>query len=102
VQRNGSADRVLPNTLNVEFEGAAGEVLLQALDVEGVAVSSGAACHSGSIEPSKVLIAMGRSPESARGSIRFSVGHGNDASQLDYALSHLPELVERARRAVEA
>ncbi len=102
VRRNGSADRVLPNTLNVEFEGAAGEVLLQALDVEGIAVSSGAACHSGSIEPSKVLIAMGRSPESARGSIRFSVGHGNDAAQLDYVLSCLPDLVERARQAVGA
>ena len=102
VRRNGSADRVLPNTLNLEFEGAAGEVLLQALDVEGIAVSSGAACHSGSIEPSKVLIAMGRSPESARGSIRFSVGHGNAAAQLDFALSCLPDLVERARRAVDA
>ena len=102
VRRNGSADHVLPNTLNLEFEGAAGEVLLQALDVEGIAVSSGAACHSGSIEPSKVLIAMGRSPESARGSIRFSVGYGNDAAQLDFALSCLPDLVERARKAVDA
>ncbi len=102
VRRNGSADCVLPNTLNLEFEGAAGEVLLQALDVEGIAVSSGAACHSGSIEPSKVLIAMGRSPESARGSIRFSVGHGNDVAQLDFALSCLPDLVERARQAVGA
>jgi len=102
VRRNGSAERVLPNTLNVEFEGAAGDVLLQALDVEGIAVSSGAACHSGSIEPSKVLIAMGRSMEAAHGSIRFSVGHGNDAAQLDYALSRLPDLVEAARRAVGA
>ncbi len=102
VRRNGSADRVLPNTLNVEFEGAKGELLLQALDVEGIAVSSGTACHSGSIEPSKVLVAMGRSAESARGSLRFSVGHGNDAAQLDYVLSCLPDLVERARRAVGA
>jgi len=102
VQRNGSVDRVLPNTLNVEFAGAAGELLLQALDVEGIAVSSGAACHSGSIEPSKVLIAMGRSPEAARGSLRFSVGHGNDAAQIDYALSLLPDRVERARQAVGA
>jgi cysteine desulfurase len=102
VRRNGSAEHVLPNVLNVEFEGAAGELLLQALDIEGIAVSSGAACHSGSIEPSKVLIGMGRSPESARGSIRFSVGHGNDAAQLDYALSRLPDLVERARQAVGA
>ena len=102
VRRNGSADRALPNTLNVEFEGAVGELLLQALDVEGIAASSGTACHSGSIEPSRVLIAMGRSPESARGSLRFSVGHGNDAAQLDYVLSRLPDLVERARRAVGA
>jgi cysteine desulfurase len=102
VRRNGSAECALPNTLNVEFDGAAGELLLQALDVEGIAVSSGAACHSGSVEPSKVLLAMGRSSESARGSIRFSVGHGNDAAQLDYVLSCLPDLVERAREAVGA
>jgi len=102
VRRNGSTDRVLSNTLNVEFEGAAGELLLQALDVEGIAVSSGAACHSGSVEPSKALIAMGCSPESARGSIRFSVGYGNDAAQLDHLLRLLPDLVERARQAVGA
>jgi cysteine desulfurase len=102
VRRNGSTNSVLPNTLNVEFDGAAGELLLQALDVEGIAVSSGAACHSGSIEPSKVLIAMGRSPEEARGSLRFSVGHGNDAEQIDYALSLLPDRVESARQAVGA
>ncbi len=102
VRRNGCAQCVLPNTLNVEFAGAAGELLLQALDVEGIAVSSGAACHSGSIEPSRVLLAMGRSPEAARGSLRFSVGHGTDAAQIDYALSQLPDLVERARRAVGA
>jgi len=102
VRRNGSSERVLPNTLNVEFEGAAGELLLQALDVEGVAVSSGAACHSGSIEPSRVLIAMGCSPEAARGSLRFSVGHGVDAAQIDYVLGLLPERVARARQAVGA
>ncbi len=102
VRRNGSADRVLPNTLNVEFEGAVGELLLQALDVEGIAASSGAACHSGSIEPSGVLVAMGRSSEAARGSLRFSVGHGNDESQIDYAVHCLPDLVERARRRTDA
>jgi cysteine desulfurase len=102
VRRNGSAARVLPNTLNVEFEGAAGELIVQALDIEGVAASSGAACHSGSVEPSRVLVAMGRSPEAARGSLRFSVGHGNDESQIDCAVHYLPDLVERARRAVDA
>jgi cysteine desulfurase len=102
VRRNGLASRVLPNTLNVEFEGAAGELIVQALDIEGVAVSSGAACHSGSVEPSRVLVAMGRSLEAARGSLRFSVGHGNDESQIDCAVHYLPDLVERARRAVDA
>ncbi len=99
IARNGSETRVLPNTLNVEFAGAAGELLLQALDVEGVAVSSGAACHSGSIEPSAVLVAMGRTPEQARGSLRLSVGHGNDDSQIDRVLAILPDLVRRARSA---
>jgi cysteine desulfurase len=98
VRRNGSAEHVLSNTLNVEFRGAAGELLLQALDIEGVAVSAGAACHSGSIEPSGVLVAMGRSPEQARGSLRLSVGLGNDESQIDGVTALLPELVERARR----
>jgi cysteine desulfurase len=98
-RRNGSAVHVLPNTLNVEFEGAAGELLLQALDLEGVAVSSGAACASGSIEPSHVLAAMGRSARAARGSLRLSVGHGVDEAQIDRVLALLPDLVERARRA---
>ena len=102
VRRNGSETHVLPNTLNVEFEGAAGEVLLQALDLEGVAVSAGAACASGSIEPSPVLVAMGRTPEAARGSLRFSVGWGVDEAQIDRTLGILPELVERARRAASA
>jgi len=97
VRRNGCAEGVLANTLNLEFSGAAGELLLQALDVEGIAVSSGAACHSGSIEPSAVLVAMGRTPEQARGSLRLSVGHGNDESQIDQVLAILPDLVRRAR-----
>jgi cysteine desulfurase len=102
VRRNGPADRVLPNTLNVEFEAAAGELILQALDVEGIAVSSGAACHSGSIDPSHVLVAMGCTPQAARGSLRFSVGHGNHEAQIDHLLGFLPDVVERARRAVDA
>jgi cysteine desulfurase len=99
VRRNGSVVHGLPNTLNVEFEGAAGEVLLQALDLEGVAVSSGAACASGSIEPSPVLLAMGRTPEAARGSLRLSVGYGVDDAAIDRVLALLPDLVERSRKA---
>ena len=99
VRRNAHPDAVLPNTLNVEFEQTAGELLLQALDLAGISASAGAACASGSIEPSPVLVAMGRSPEQARGSLRFSVGSGVDAAQIDFVLSRLPDLVARARQA---
>jgi cysteine desulfurase len=99
VARNGSLDHVLPNTLNVRFAGAAGEVLLEALDLEGVAVSAGAACASGSVEPSHVLAAMGLSPAEARGSLRFSAGLGTREAEIDHVLSLLPELVARARQA---
>lgn len=97
VRWNGDPARVLRNTLNVEFVGVAGEVLVQALDLEGIAVSAGAACHSGSIEPSKVLTAMGRTPEQARGSLRLSVGAGVDESQIDAVVARLEELVPRVR-----
>jgi cysteine desulfurase len=99
VRRNGSAQHVLPNTLNVELPGLAGEVLLEALDLEGVAVSAGAACHSGSIEPSGVLLAMGRTPEQARASLRFSVGPSNTAAEIQRVLALLPPLVARVREA---
>ena len=99
VRRNGDARFVLPNTLNLEFEATAGEVLLEALDGEGIAVSAGAACHSGSIEPSRVLLAMGRSPQQARGSLRFSVGPGTTEAEIDRVLAILPELVARVRAA---
>ncbi|HEX2484726.1 MAG TPA: cysteine desulfurase family protein [Myxococcota bacterium] len=99
VRWNGGAGAVLPNTLSVEFEGADGEALLQALDLEGVAVSMGAACHSGSITPSRVLAAMGRSPAQARATLRWSIGHGVDESQIDRVLALLPDLVARAREA---
>jgi cysteine desulfurase len=101
VRWNGGPDCTLSNTLNVEFTGLAGEVLLQALDLEGVAVSAGAACHSGSIEPSKVLTAMGRTPEQARASLRLSVGWGVDEAQIDRVVALLCELVPRVR-SVEA
>ncbi len=99
VRRNGSPDHLLPNTLSVEFEGAAGEVLLEALDLEGVAVSAGAACHSGSIEPSGVLLAMGRTPQQARASLRFSLGPSNRADEIERVLELLPPLVARVREA---
>jgi len=99
VRRNGNPDHVLCNTLNVEFEETAGEVLMQALDLDGVAVSAGAACHSGSVSPSHVLTAMGRSADQARGSLRLSVGYGIDTGQVDRAIDLLSELLPRVREA---
>jgi cysteine desulfurase len=99
VRRNGAEAAVLCNTLNVEFEGVAGELVLQALDLEGIAVSTGAACASGRVEPSHVLLSMGRSARQARSSLRFSVGVGVDDSQIERVLSLLPDLVARARDA---
>ncbi|MBY0400044.1 cysteine desulfurase, partial [Myxococcota bacterium] len=97
VRWNGAPETTLPNTLNVEFEGIAGEVLLQALDLEGIAVSAGAACHSGSVEPSKTLLAMGRTPGEARASLRFSVGADSRADQIDHVVERLAVLVPRIR-----
>ena len=97
VRRNGSAARALCNTLNVELTGASGEVLVQALDLEGIAVSTGAACASGSLHPSAALEAMGRSPAAARSALRLSVGYGVDEAAIDRVLAVLPDLVARAR-----
>jgi cysteine desulfurase len=102
VRRNGSAVHVLPNTLNVEFQGAQGEILVEALDLEGIAVSAGAACHSGVISPSQVLTAMGLTTEQARSSLRFSVGEGLDEGQIDRAVAVLAYLVPRVREAGDA
>ena len=100
--RNGGSEEDLPNTLHVEFPDAAGDVLVEALDLAGVAVSSGAACASGSVAPSPTLTALGRSPQQARSALRFSVGEGVDAAQIDRVLEILPDLVQRVRREAAA
>jgi cysteine desulfurase len=97
--RNGGPEHLLPHVLDVAFPGASGEALVEALDLEGVAVSTGAACHSGSTEPSPVLLAMGVPEETARAALRFSLGPTNDASEIERVLAVLPELVARVRRA---
>jgi len=102
VRRNAGPPHVLPNTLNVEFEDAPGDVLLEALDGEGVSVSFGAACASGALRPSATLLAMGRTLAQARCALRMSVGLGVDEAQIDRVLALLPELVERVRRAAGA
>ena len=94
---NGAAAPRVPNTTNICFEGIDGEALVIALDLQGLAVSTGAACSSGAIEPSHVLIAMGLSPDRARSSIRFSLGKLTTAEDIDFALSIVPETVARLR-----
>ncbi|HEX9577807.1 MAG TPA: cysteine desulfurase family protein [Myxococcales bacterium] len=86
------------NTLNVAFAGCDGETLLAALDMEGIAVSTGSACSSGSLDPSPVLLAMGYPPELARGAVRFSLWSGTTAADIDRICSVLPQVVHRARR----
>lgn len=92
----GDAPRV-PNTTNVFFDGIEGESLVIALDLKGLAVSTGAACSSGAIEPSHVLIAMGQPPERAKASLRFSLGKQNTPEDVDFALRLVPETVARLR-----
>lgn len=93
---SGEAARV-PNTSNIYFDYIEGEATVIALDLKGIAVSTGAACSSGAIEPSHVLTAMGLSNERARASIRFSLGKHNTEDDVDYVLSVLPESIARLR-----
>ena len=94
---NGHGAARVPNTSGIYFDCIEGEALVIALDLKGLAVSTGAACSSGAIEPSHVLTAMGLRPEQARGSIRFSLGKQNTAEDLDFALAVLPNAVLRLR-----
>ena len=87
----------VPNTTNIYFEGIDGEALVIALDLKGLAVSTGAACSSGAIEPSHVLTAMGLRPDRARASIRFSLGKQNTADEVEVAIGLVPETVARLR-----
>jgi cysteine desulfurase len=100
VRLNGSEVHRLRHTLNVSFEGGDGEGLVQALDLEGIATSAGAACASGSTDPSLVLLAMGLSPQLARSSVRFSLGFGTDEGQIERVLEVLPDVVQRVRAEV--
>jgi cysteine desulfurase len=95
-QRNGQGPRV-PNTSNVSFEGIEAESLLMALDLAGVAVSTGAACAAGAIEPSHVLRAMGLPSARVAGSLRFSIGRGTTAPDLEHAAGLVREAVARQR-----
>ncbi|MGA2414661.1 MAG: cysteine desulfurase family protein [Candidatus Sulfotelmatobacter sp.] len=94
---NGEGAPRVPNTTNLYFDHIEGEAMVIALDLKGLAVSTGAACSSGAIEPSHVLTAMGLRADRARASIRFSLGKQNTDEDIDFALALVPEAVARLR-----
>jgi cysteine desulfurase len=94
---NGAGAPRVPNTTNIYFDHIEGESIVIALDLKGLAVSTGAACSSGAIEPSHVLMAMGLRMDQARASIRFSLGKQNTSEDVDFALSLVVDTVARLR-----
>ncbi len=98
IQVNGSNSQRLPNTSNILFRGVSAEALVIALDMRGMAVSTGAACSSGSLEPSHVLLAMGLTRDEARSSIRFSLGRYNTQAEVDALSDAVVESVEKLRQ----
>ena len=94
---NGNRGRRLPHLSNISFRFIEGEGLLIHLDLQGIAVSTGSACSSGTLEPSPVIRALGRDEELARGAIRFSFGKDNTDDDVNYALDILPRAVESLR-----
>ena len=97
VRVNGDTFKRVPNITNLSFRDVDGEALLIALDLKGIAVSTGSACASGSVEPSHVLTALGLSREEVRGSLRFSLSTYTTRKEIDYAVAALRETVERFR-----
>ncbi|MEO6392420.1 MAG: cysteine desulfurase family protein [Pyrinomonadaceae bacterium] len=95
---NGGHEHRLPHLSNISFRFIEGEGLLINLDLQGIAVSTGSACSSGSLEPSPVILALGRNDELARGSIRFSFGRDNALEDVGYVLEVLPRAVDNLRR----
>ena len=94
---NGVREPRVPNTTNISFENIEAESLLIALDLEGIAVSTGSACSSGTLEPSHVLRAMGLPTHRTQNSIRISLGAGNTDAEVDQFLEKLPRVVEKLR-----
>ena len=94
---NGDRSRRLPHLSNISFRFIEGEGLLISLDLQGIAVSTGSACSSGTLEPSPVIRALGRNDELARGSIRFSFGKDNTDDDVAYVLEALPRVIEKLR-----
>jgi cysteine desulfurase len=93
----GDAPQRLPNVLNISVPDIDLEGVLTALDLEGICVSSGSACSTGSVEPSHVIAAMGREGDLARNAIRLSLGWGTRADDIEYVLDVFPRVVQRVR-----
>jgi cysteine desulfurase len=98
IEIHGAAARRLPNTTNIAFQRVDGEAMVIALDLRGFAVSAGAACSSGAVQPSHVLTAMGLSAERARSSLRFSLGRGNTAAHVDALIDAVADVAAHLRR----
>lgn len=94
---HGDPTRRVPHIMNLSFKGVEGESVILSLDMKGVAVASGSACTSGTLEPSHVLSAMGIAPEIAQGAVRFSFGKDNTMNDVEYVASILPEIIQRLR-----
>jgi cysteine desulfurase len=97
VEVYGHPDYRLPNTLNLGFKGVDGDTLLMGLDVEGISVSTGSACSSGSLLPSHVLTAMGIPEEEINSTLRFSIGWSNTADEMEKVSRTLAQIVQRVR-----
>jgi cysteine desulfurase len=97
VRVNGDRGRRIANTTNLAFAGAGGEALVIALDLQGISCSTGAACSSGAVEPSHVLLAIGLTADEARSSLRFSLGRATTSDEIDRAMAIIPPTVERLR-----
>lgn len=98
VQFIGDPENSLPGTLNVSFRGVEGEAILLYLDLEGIAVSTGSACASGSLDPSHVILATGLPREYAHGSIRISMGRDTTRQEIEYTIDALVTIIKKLRR----
>jgi cysteine desulfurase len=95
---NGDQDNCLPNTLNVTFDYVEGESILLYADFEGIQVSTGSACSTGSLEPSHVIMALGKDPEKAHGSVRFSLGRETTEEDIEYVVDKFPAIIDKLRK----
>jgi cysteine desulfurase len=95
---NGARAPRVPNTANLTFPFIEGESMVIALDLKGIACSTGAACSSGALEPSHVLMALGLAPEDARATLRLSLGHQTTDAEIDFGLETIPPVIERLRQ----